>query len=255
MRKFLMYLLMIVPLYANSQDVIVLRNGTRVDCKITRIENNTLYYDFFKGDRKLSTYIAISDVRSYTIHEEEPAGENVQGALMMQNNVVHIDTTRYVKVRSQWINLVTFSPKFGINSLGASLQYTGYNVRSDSRWSIPILFGFERFSISQDYFERTGYQQASMSYMTAGLKPFYKINDNFFLNFGILFVMGEENLMGNYAREENNTFFGITPSQGIYFIPSAKSGITLGFSLFQKAISSNVYKSDFGLSLEIGVKF
>jgi hypothetical protein len=45
------------------------------------------------------------------------------------------------------------------------------------------------------------------------------------------------------------------PSQGIYFIPKSKIGITLGLGVYEKLLNSKVYNNDIGVKLEIGIKF
>ena len=52
MRKLLLALLFIIPFFSYSQDVIILRNGKQIDCKITKVDNTVVYYDFVKGERK-----------------------------------------------------------------------------------------------------------------------------------------------------------------------------------------------------------
>lgn len=175
--------------------------------------------------------------------------------LQIPDNTVIIDTTKYVKETNKWINLITYSQRYGLHADGWSVQYYGYNLRNTSKWSIPILFTIEGFTIHTDYFSQFDYQSVNMSYFMAGISPFYKLNDNFFLNLSANIIFGEETLTDFYATESSNTFFGFSPSQGIYFIPKSKVGITLGLSVYEKLLSSEVYKNDIGIKFEIGIKF
>jgi hypothetical protein len=255
MRFLILTLLSLITLTSYSQDLIILRNGEQIDCKITKVDSTIIHYDFFKGERKLSSYVAKNDIRSYNIKATDTIPESDSDILLIPDNTVIIDTTEFIKETNKWINLITYSQRYGLHADGWSVQYYGYNLRNTSKWTIPILFAIEGFTIHTDYFSQFDYQSVNMSYFMAGISPFYKLNDNFFLNLGANIIFGEETLTDFYATESSNTFFGFSPSQGIYFIPKSKVGITLGLSVYEKILSSEVYKNDLGVKLEIGIKF
>jgi hypothetical protein len=68
MRFLILAFLSLFALASFSQDVILLRNGEQIDCKITRVDSAIIHYDFVKGERKLSSYVAKNEVRSYKIN-------------------------------------------------------------------------------------------------------------------------------------------------------------------------------------------
>lgn len=256
MRKFILTLLLFIPFISYSQDLIILRNGEQINCKITKLDSLIVYYDFQKGERKLSSYIAKSKIRTYQINSKDDIKDfSSNKTIPSQGNIIVIDTSKYIKETNKWINLITYSQRYGLHANGWSVQYYGYNLRNTSKWNFPIIFGIEGFEINHYYFSLSNYESAKINYLLAGISPFYKLNDNFFLNIGVSIILGEEELEGFYGREISNTFFGISPSQGIYFIPKSNFGITLGISIYEKLMSSEVYESDFGLKLEIGIKF
>ena len=255
MRLIVLTLLSLITLTSYSQDLIILRNGEQIDCKITKVDSVIIHYDFYKGERKLSSYVAKDNIHSYKINTSDNIPDNSSDLLQIPDNTVIIDTTKYVKETNKWINLITYSQRYGLHADGWSVQYYGYNLRNTSKWSIPILFAIEGFTIHTDYFSQFDYQSVNMSYFMAGISPFYKLNDNFFLNLSANIIFGEETLTDFYATESSNTFFGFSPSQGIYFIPKSKVGITLGLSIYEKLLSSEVYKNDIGIKFEIGIKF
>lgn len=255
MRLLIFILLTLSSISSYSQDLIILRNGEQIDCIITKVDSAIVHYDFYKGERKLSSFVSKDNIRSYKINSIDSVTENSSDVLQTPDNIVIIDTTKYVKETHKWINLITYSQRYGVHSNGWSVQYYGYNLRNTSNWTIPILFGFEGFTIHSDYFSQFDYQAVNMSYFLAGISPLYRLDDNLFLNFGMNIIFGEEQLTDYYGKESSNTFIGFSPSQGIYFIPKSKVGITLGLSIFEKILSSEVYKNDVGLKLEIGLKF
>lgn len=255
MKGVFLIMLLIIPFFIYSQDLIILRSGDKIECKITKVDSSTVYYDFLKGERKLSSYVAKSDIHSYKINSADSSQGKANDGSLFGENAVIIDTTKFIKEINKWINLATFSQRFGIHAKGWSVHYYGYNLKSTSRWSIPVLVGIEVFDIYMDYFSQFNYYSAEMNYFLAGISPFYRLNDNFFINTGINLIIGDEQLTDFYNYKSSHTFFGITPSQGIYFISGSKVGITLALGIYEKLLNSKVYKNDFGLKLEIGIKF
>ncbi len=255
MKSVVLTLLSLITLTSYSQDLIILRNGERIDCKITKVDSVIIHYDFYKGARKLSSYAAMNNIRSYRISTIDNVSDKPRDTLQISDNTVIIDTTRYLKETSKWINMITFSQRFGIHANGRSLQYYGYNLKNTSRQIIPVVFGFELFTIHTDYVSRFQNKSVDMSYLLAGISPFYKLNDNLFLNFGTNLIVGQEELIGFYRNESRNTFWGLSLSQGIYFISKSEAGITFGLGIYEKLLTSEVFKYDIGIKLEIGLKF
>lgn len=256
LKSVILTLILFLPFIGYSQDLIILRNGEQIDCKITKVDSSIVYYDFLKGERKLSSYVDKSELRSYKINAADVMpGDPIDKTATFKENTVVIDTTKYVKETNLWVNLITYSQRFGAHAKGWSVQYYGYNLRSTAKWAIPIVFSIEGFEISTDYFSKSNYQSVSMSYLSAGISPFYKINDYFFLNLGASLLFGDEELTDFSGKEISHTFFGLSPTQGIYFISKSKVGITLGLNVYEKVLSSKVYKNDVGIKLEFGVKF
>jgi hypothetical protein len=250
MAKFVLILALFSPFITFSQDLIILRNGEHIECKITKVDSSTVYYDFVKGERKLSSFIDKRHIHSFKVDSGY-----ITDNLLAQEHTVIIDTTEYIRETSQWINLITFSNRNGVHAKGWSIQYIGYNLKNTSNWSIPLFIGLERFQIYPDYFSQFNYYSAEMSYFLAGINPFYRINDYLFINLGINLIIGEEKLTRFYGQENSRTFFGITTSQGIYLVPGSEVGITVGIGIYERILNSEVYKNDLGLNLEIGIKF
>lgn len=255
-RKILLALILFIPSFIYSQDLIILKNGKQIDCKITKIDSTVVYYEFQKGERKLSSFVDKSDMRSYQINVASGNQNDTTGMFLSeQSNIVVIDTSKYVKETSDWNNLITYSQRYGIHAKGWSVQYYGYNLRSKSKWVIPIIFGFESYKIHSDYFSQFDYQSASLAYIVTGISPFYRFSDSFYLNLGINLIFGDEKLVDFNGRESSKFIFGIYPSQGIYLITNSSIGFTLGISVYEMLRSSEVYGNDIGLKLEIGIKF
>ncbi len=254
-RVFFLSMLIVFSKTIAAQDVIHLRNGKEIACKITKIDDSAISYDFFKGERKLSSFVSMSEVRSYTMHDEKSAGESDFPVSENLNNTVVVDTTKYVKETRQWVNLVTYSQQFGVHAKGWSIQYYGYAFTDKARWFIPMVFAIESFDIDQNYFDQSGYYSADMSFYNIGVSPFYKLSDYFYLNLGLKILLGQEDLKEFNGNETNRFIFGVHPSQGIFFIPKSRFGITMGVSVYEKLLTSRVFENDLGMKLELGIKF
>lgn len=246
---------MFFPILIYSQDLILLRNGEELNCRIVKVDSTIIYYDFYKADRKLSSYISKNDIQSYKINIANDIQNDSIASPDLQEKFVVIDTTKFIKEINKWVNLITYSQSYGIHAKGWSIRYYGYNIKNTSNWSIPITIGIDIFGIKPDYFSQSNYQSANMSFLLAGISPFYKLNDYFFVKLGINLIIGDEKLIDFYGREKSNNFYGISPTQGIYYVPNSKYGITFGLSIYEKILSSEVYKNDLGIKLEFGVKF
>ncbi len=256
MKKLILLILVLFPIFANSQDLIILRNGERIDCTITKIDSLNIFYNFLKDGRNISSFTEKNEIRSYQLHSDADSATNPSDLNMnLKNNPVIVDTSVYIKNINRWNNLITFSKMFGTRATGWSLQYYGYVSKNNQRWFIPCVFEFERFAIKQDYFEQFNYQSARISYWMAGISPFIRLKDYFYINTGIQLVMGDEQLMDLNNQESNRTIFGITSSQGVYFISKSNFGIICGVGLYEKLLSSEVFQNDIGFKLEIGIKF
>lgn len=165
--------------------------------------------------------------------------------------------TSFSSVRDEpikWRSMLTFSPSYGINSVGFSLSYNGY-YDTGNNWIIPWGVSIEQFTIDTEYFSQFDYREAQLGYWMPGISGLRKINDYFFFKLGMFIPVGNETLTDFYGREKDHFIIGIAPSQGIYFIPKSNFGFTLGVGVYQKALTSEVFKHDLGVKAEIGIKF
>jgi hypothetical protein len=254
-RKLILLTIVFMPLLAISQDLIILRNGEKINCKITKTDSLSVYYNIQKKNRMIDSFVEKNEIRSYQINDIANTDSTRVQALSSKNKTVILDTTVYVKSFNKWINLITYSQKYGIHASGWSMQYCGYILKNDSKWIIPVTVGIEDFQINQDYFNQFNYQAARMNYYMAGISPIRKLNDYFYVNVGFQLIFGTEQVVdGNYG-ESMNSVFGIAPFQGIMFISKSNFGICVGLGIYEKLLTSMFYQNDIGVKLEIGVKF
>ncbi|MBO8132213.1 MAG: hypothetical protein H0Z29_12030 [Candidatus Marinimicrobia bacterium] len=70
----------------------------------------------------------------------------------------------------------------------------------------------------------------------------------------LLILIGNETLIDFNGNKAKNYLIELAPIQGIYYIPRLNSGITFGIGIYDRLLTSEVYKNDFGIKAEIGVK-
>ena len=245
-----------MPLIVHSQDFIIMRNGDSLKCKITKADSLSVYYTIRKNDRTMDSFIEKNEIRSYQIAGIADSIPDIHAASRDGNiQKVVLDTTVYVKSVTKWINLITYSQKYGVHAYGWEIQGYGYLLKNDSKWILPITYGIEVLKIDFDYFIQSGYQSVRLNYYMVGISPLRKLNDYFYAKMGFKLLLGSESLATYNGSGSENTIFGLAPFQGILFIPKSKIGICIGFGLYEKLLSSAFYQNDIGLNLEVGLKF
>ncbi|MEA4974421.1 MAG: hypothetical protein VB046_01655 [Paludibacter sp.] len=251
MKKSLLLIFLLISFFAVSQDLITFRNGTQLECKIIKTDDNNVHYRFIKNNREIETFSAKYEI-SRLQYDYKTAIENKHA---VEDKVVVIDTTLYTKETTQWINLLTYSPAFGINARGWSLHYRGFQSHTNNKWSIPITFVMDFQTLDDELLYQSGYAGISMLYYQAGISPIRKLNDYFFLNLGANLIYGFEKLITSNYHQTESTLFGIATQQGLLIIPKSRFGICLGISVYQKLMTSKVYRNDLGIKFDVGIKF
>lgn len=84
---------------------------------------------------------------------------------------------------------------------------------------------------------------------------FLKISKRVYVGFDLMLLVGAESLTDQIGRESANLLLGLGPKQALYFIPDSRFGLVIGIGLYQRLLTSEVYKNDFGFRVEAGFKF
>ena len=248
--------LIFMQLLVHSQDLIILRTGDSLKCKITKVDSLSVFYAIRKNDRKIDSFIEKNEIRSYQINGSTDSTTNSHAERSIRNiQKVVLDTTVYVKKDTKWINMITYSRKYGIHANGWEMQGYGYFLKNDSKWILPINYGIEYYTMDPDYFSQSGYQSARINYYMIGFSPLRKLNDYFYFKMGFQFMLGSESLVDYNGVGSSNGILGIAPTQGFLFIPKSKIGICIGVGVQEKLLTSAFYQNDIGFTLEIGLKF
>jgi hypothetical protein len=234
-----------LPLHTFSQDLIILKTGKRLYCKISKIDSTNVYYNLAQST--IESSVNKKDIMNYQCYSK---GIDVK---IDNDTLSKSDTsaTSYSKGNG-WTSIVTVSGFFGLHADGGALLYYGFNTPEVNKWALAAMAGIEIFTIKSSYFANSGYYSASLTYWLPGLAAFRRLNNFVYLNLGSQIPIGYEELNGG---AESNFVIGLAPFQGIWLIPKSKYGLTLAFSVYEKILTSKVYKDDLGFIVELGFKF
>jgi hypothetical protein len=214
--------------------------------------------DVTKGHEKRIRSVLKTCINSFNNSDWKsinPEFEEMESVIADEADKTETSFSEINQETGRWNSLLTFNKTFGINATGWGLSYYGYTKNEKSDWIIPWVVSIESFTINTDYFSQFDYQEAKLNYWMPGISAFKKLNDNFYASFTFLIPIGNETLTDFNGNETDNFLIGLAPTQGIYFIPKSNFGFTFGVGIYERLLTSEVYKSDFGFKVEVGIKF
>lgn len=153
------------------------------------------------------------------------------------------------------LNLLLFAYAAGSNATGWTFSYYRSPESSHAGWFFPVRIGGEFLQIESQPFARSGIVEAGLTYGMLGLCPFREISERVYVNLDFMLLVGAESLTDQADRQSTNLLLGLAPRQSLYYIPNSRFGPVIGFGLYQRLLTSEVYKSDFGFQVEAGFKF
>jgi hypothetical protein len=163
---------------------------------------------------------------------------------------------------TQWISLIMANSAFGTNAEGWGGSYLGFSTKQKNGWLIPISLAVDRIAVDPSLFIRANYYdkaQLRFTYGKVGGGLIRKLGEDFHFLFGVSAIGGPEELTRNNldgtTTISSGFSFGGEASQSFYFISRGKVGFFLGAGVYERFLTSKVYKTDIGLKIEAGIKF
>lgn len=153
------------------------------------------------------------------------------------------------------LNLLLGGYAAGSNATGWTFSYYRSPESSHKGWFFPVRIGGEVLQIESQPFSRSGIVDARLNYGMFGICPFREITDRVYINLDFMFLVGAESLTDRIDSQSTNLLLGLAPKQSLYFIPNSRFGLVIGFGIYQRLLTSEVYQSDFSFQLEAGFKF
>ncbi|MEM9857768.1 MAG: hypothetical protein AAF843_10440 [Bacteroidota bacterium] len=163
---------------------------------------------------------------------------------------------RKVDVRlGEWRNLLTVKGMRSRYFEGYAISYTGF-VDSKKGLIRPYETSFEVTWARSGIAEENGFQEVNSYVFRPELYFIYKrLTRGIYASMSANVPLGYEILEDFEGDNSFNFVVGVGASQGIRFIPWQKRGIVFGVDFFQQFETSEVYRTDFGAEIVIGVNF
>jgi len=165
-----------------------------------------------------------------------------------------------IRFRIKWVNWLTYRQSVGYIESSHNFSYYGY-FQSKKTWTIPISL---RLSSSTRYNEnalRAGYNPDSWKkyVLDLGMSGFRNLRDDYYLSMGVQLPFGWERYRYDYEtavdKKHTHLLLGVGLEERVFYMTPNKSGLILGIGMYQRLMSSNLYRVDAGMTFEVGVKF
>jgi hypothetical protein len=134
--------LIVIPIFANSQDTLLLKTGSKILCTITSQDSSSVYFNVEKNDQIISSYIykeKIQEIRYYNPnHTKIPTKQSLEISIGLSFPIGEYATTDSDNLKSGYagkgfnINLVygyKFTKNIGI-AVKANYVNNNFNVKS-----------------------------------------------------------------------------------------------------------------------------
>ncbi|MCF6348516.1 MAG: hypothetical protein L3J20_09490 [Flavobacteriaceae bacterium] len=153
----------------------------------------------------------------------------------------------------KWINIISYKRMNSKHTEGWGVSYIGFS--ENKKLILPFIYSFDRYRIKPESLKNSNYRSANYFTPSFGTEFYYKLFPRVYTNISFQIPVGIERLRDNNGKKSNNFIIGIASSQGLLFIPKSDFGLVLGAGIYQKAHTSKIFKTNFGIELTGGIKF
>jgi hypothetical protein len=157
------------------------------------------------------------------------------------------------KPLGKWHNLITFKKSEGHHTQGWQVSYIGFSDREEV--IVPFVFSLGQSQIREATIKGAEYRVIDAYTLSLGGQVYLKLFSNLYANVTLNVPIGLELLRDKQDNRSQNFLIGVGAKQGLMYIPKSPLGIVLGASVFQQAQTSQVFRTNWGFELEIGIKF
>ncbi len=153
----------------------------------------------------------------------------------------------------KWTNIISYKRIRGKHTEGWGISYIGFS--ENKKLILPFIYSFDKYRIKPGSLKNSNYESANYFTPSFGIEFYYKLFPRVYTNISLQVPVGIERLRDNNGKKSNNFIIGIASSQGLLFIPKSDFGLVFGAGIYQKAQTSKIYKTDFGVEFTVGIKF
>ncbi len=153
----------------------------------------------------------------------------------------------------KWVNIISYQKIVSKHTEGWRVSYVGFT--ENEKVILPFIYSFDRYRIKPESLKNSNYKSAN--YFTPGFGTVFYQNlfSAIYINFSLQIPVGVERLVAVNNENSNNFIIGIESSQELMFIPKSDFGLVIGVGIYQKAQTSKIFKTNFGVEFRAGIKF
>jgi hypothetical protein len=162
-----------------------------------------------------------------------------------------------IRFRLKWVNWITYKQSVGYLGGSHKIAYSGY-LKTRSEWTIPVsltlsnAFRLNESAIDSRYDADTWHKYL----MDLGLSGFRKLTGDFYLSLGGQLPLGWERYQFTGQTNRHTHFLiGLGAEERVFYQSPNQVGPVIGFGFYQQALTSKLCSFDYGLSIDIGIKF
>lgn len=146
--------LLIIPFFGLSQETVILKDSSKIHCKITKMDSLYIYIDLIKNRNKIHTYINKNEVKTYyedtiykdTSHYKNGFAINVESLIIRDFKLTY---TRRVNDKTYFETMLSYNIPSSINSIEIDrTYYKFYSGLSDPYFSygrVQVRAGLKKF--------------------------------------------------------------------------------------------------------------
>ncbi|MEM1134628.1 MAG: hypothetical protein AAGI07_02230, partial [Bacteroidota bacterium] len=205
-----------------------------------------LYETHEKRIRAALEYCMLAFLDNYKKNNQDPSSHH----FTVPEANLKIDTRL-----GDWFNLLTIKGMRSSYFEGYGISYTGF-VDSKKGLIRPYETSFEVTWARPGIAAENGFNDVNSFVFRPELYFFYKrLTRGVYASVSTNVPIGYEILEDFEGQNSFNFVIGIGASQGIRVIPWKKKGVVFGADFFQQFETSEVYRTDYGLELVLGINF
>lgn len=165
----------------------------------------------------------------------------------------------------------------GFVTLGAGVKLNPYFfLKKIPKFAVGPSIYWAYFAFNKDFNPPSNVVSVKYFLGNVGVGFFYRLNKFFGVTADLSILAGSESITSTYTdvafvgtdpiygnvyyvsqklRTNNQAVFGFQAEQGFLFMGKNKTGLNIGLSIFERALSGTLYDSDAGVKINLGLNF
>ncbi len=153
----------------------------------------------------------------------------------------------------KWVNIISYQKIISKHTEGWRVSYVGFT--ENEKVILPFIYSFDRYRIKPESLKDSNYKSANYFTPSFGTVFYHNLFSAIYINVSLQIPVGVERLVAVNNENSNNFIIGIESSQELMFIPKSDFGLVIGAGIYQKAQTSKIFNTNFGVEFRVGIKF